>query len=164
MNLYLASYVLCIGIKKMFRKLLKILNQQDPNFFSVCFIRAMVCVPLPTFFAVFRSWHTKLMRRENRTKLKNLTFDLNLLLAPTRAHQVFICNCFLVVSLFMLAGFFMGIWWRNDTINDNDMLSYSLTTMMCFLTKEWHGFPAYAVNLFIKAYHNITYKEDLKIA
>ena len=33
MNLYLASYALCIGIKKMFRKLLKILNQQDPNFF-----------------------------------------------------------------------------------------------------------------------------------
>ena len=26
--------------------------------------------------------------------------------------------------------------WREDTINDNDMLSYSLTTMMCFLTKE----------------------------
>ena len=49
------------------------------------------------------------------------------------------------------------------TINDNDMLSYSLTTMMCFLTKEWYGFPAYTVNLFIKAYHQITYKEDLKI-
>ena len=28
------------------------------------------------------------MRRENDTKLKKLTFDLNLLLAPTRAHQV----------------------------------------------------------------------------
>ena len=49
---------------------------------------------------------TKLMRRENGTKLKNLTFDLNLLLAPTRAHQVFVCICFLVVSLFMLACFF----------------------------------------------------------
>ena len=61
----------------------------------------MVCVPLPTFFAVFRRWRTKLMRRENGTKLKNLTFDLNLLLAPTRAHQIFICICFLVVSLFM---------------------------------------------------------------
>ena len=47
------------------------------------------------------------------------------------------------------------------TINDNDMLSYSLTTMMCFLTKEWYGFPVYTVNLFIKAYHKITYKEDL---
>ena len=33
---------------------------------------------------------------------------------------------------------------------------------MCFLTKEWYGFPAYTVNLFIKAYHKITYKEDLK--
>ena len=44
---------MCNGIKKMFRKLLKILNQQDPNFFSVCFIRAMVCVPLPTFFCSF---------------------------------------------------------------------------------------------------------------
>ena len=49
------------------------------------------------------------------------------------------------------------------TIVDNDMLSYSLTTMMCFLTKQWYGFPAYTVNLFIKAYHRITYKEDLKI-
>ena len=25
---------------------------------------------------------------------------------------------------------------KADTINDNDMLSYSLTAMMCFLTKE----------------------------
>ena len=49
-----------------------------------------------------------------------------------------------------------------NTTNDNDMLSYSLTTMMCFLTKEY-GFPAYTVNLFIKAYQKITYKEDLKI-
>ena len=30
---------------------------------------------------------------------------------------------------------------------------------MCFLTKEWYGVPAYTVNLFIKAYHKITYKE-----
>ena len=50
---------------------------------------------------------------------------------------------------------------KTYTINDNDMLPYSLTTMMCFLTKEWYGFPAYTVNLFIKAYHKITYKEDL---
>ena len=50
-----------------------------------------------------------------------------------------------------------------DTLNDNDMLSHSLTTMMCFLTKEWYGFPAYTVNLFINAYHRITYKEDLII-
>ena len=34
MNLYLASYLLRIGFKNMFRKLLKILNQQDPNFFQ----------------------------------------------------------------------------------------------------------------------------------
>ena len=33
MNLYLASYLLCFGFKKMFRKLLKILNQQNPNSF-----------------------------------------------------------------------------------------------------------------------------------
>ena len=44
------------------------------------------------------------------------------------------------------------------------MLSYSRTTMMCFLTKEWYVFPAYTVNLFIKIYHRITCKEDLKIA
>ena len=48
------------------------------------------------------------MRRENGTKLKDFTFDLNLLLAPMRAHQVFICICFLVVGLFMLACFFRG--------------------------------------------------------
>ena len=35
--------------------------------------------------------------------------------------------------------------------------------MMFFLTKEWYGFPAYTVNLSIKAYEKITYKEDLKI-
>ena len=35
------------------------------------------------------------------------------------------------------------------------MLSYSLTTMMCFLTKEWYGISAYTDNLFIKAYHRI---------
>ena len=88
----------------------KFLNTEltGPKLFSVCFIGAMVCVPLPTFFAVFRCWRTKLMRRENGTKLKNLTFDLNLLLAPTRAHQVFICICFLKVSLFMIAYLFHG--------------------------------------------------------
>ena len=78
----------------------------------------MVCVPFPTFFAVFRRWRTKLMRRENGTKLKNLTFDLNLLLAPTRAHQVFICICFLVVSLFMLA-----CLWRNECLMAQRVLS-----------------------------------------
>ena len=46
----------------------------------------------------------------------------------------------------------------NTTINDNDMLFYSLTTMMFFLTKVWYGFLAYTVYLFIKAYHRITYK------
>ena len=33
MNLYLASYLLCIGFKKMFEKIFKLLNQQAPNFF-----------------------------------------------------------------------------------------------------------------------------------
>ena len=99
---------MCIGIKKMFRKLLKILNQQDPNFFLFVLLELWFVYHFPRFFAVFRRWHTKLMRRESGTKLKNLTFDLNLLLAPTRAHQGFICICFLVVSLFMLACFFHG--------------------------------------------------------
>ena len=91
------------------RKCLEIIKNTEPTgpkLFSVCFIRAMVCVPLPTFFAVFRRWRTKLMRRENGTKLKNLTFDLNLLLAPSSAHRDFIWICFLVVSLFMFACFF----------------------------------------------------------
>ena len=71
MNIYLASYVLCIGIKKMFRKLLKIIKNTEPagpKLFSICFVRAMVCVPLPTFFAVFRRWRTKWHKIE--------TFDL----------------------------------------------------------------------------------------
>ena len=51
MNPSLTSYLLCIGFKKMFRKSLKILNKQDPNF-SVYFIGAMVCVPLPTVVCV----------------------------------------------------------------------------------------------------------------
>ena len=32
-----------------------------------------------------------------------------------------------------MSGYFLL---SSHTINDNDMLSYSLTTMMCFLTKE----------------------------
>ena len=69
MNLYLASYLLCIGFKKMFRKLLKILNQQDPPFF--CFIGAMVGVPLPTFFAVFRRFFKLFYQRNIMTKYEN---------------------------------------------------------------------------------------------
>ena len=89
MNLYLASYLLCIGFKKMFRKLLKILNQQDPNFVLFVYWSYGLCTTSHGFFfSVFRRWHIKLMRRENGTKLKYLTFDLNLLLAPTRAYQV----------------------------------------------------------------------------
>ena len=105
MNLYLASYVLCIGIKKMFRKLSKILNQQDPNFFSVCFIRAMVCLPLPTFFAVFRRWRTKLMRRENGHKIEK--FDLRPQFTscanegPSSFHlHLLLSSLFIHVSLF----------------------------------------------------------------
>ena len=89
MNLYLASYLLCIGFKKMFRKLLKILNQQDPNFFCL-FYWSYGWRTTSHVFAVFRRWRTKLMRRENGTKLKYLTFDLNLLLASTRALQVYV--------------------------------------------------------------------------
>ena len=51
---------------------------------------------------------------------------------------------------------------RRNTINDNDVLSYTLTAMMFCLTKEWNDFPAYSVNLFIKAYR-ITCKENFKI-
>ena len=54
-------------------------------------------------------------------------------------------------------------FWIWYTKNDNDMLSYSLSTMMYFLTKEWYGFSANAVKPFIKTYHRITYKEDLKV-
>ena len=52
---------------------------------------------------------------------------------------------------------------QHSAASYNDMLFYSVTTMMCFLTKEWYGFLAYTVNLFIKAYYRITYKGDLKI-
>ena len=56
-------------------------------------VSKLVCVPLTAFFPFFRRWRTKLMRCENGPKLKNLTFGLNLLLAPTRAHQVCIGIC-----------------------------------------------------------------------
>ena len=72
------------------------------------------------------------------------------------------CNCIhsqLYLSLSLYYVYIVVL----STINDNDMLSYSLTTMMCFLTKEWYGFPSCTVNLFIKAYHKITYKEELKL-
>ena len=74
---------LCIGFQKMFRKIIKNTEPTGPKLLSDCFIGAMVCVPHPAFFAVFRRLRTKLMRRENDTKLKKLTFDLNLLLAPS---------------------------------------------------------------------------------
>ena len=53
MNLYLASYVLCIGIKKMFRKLLKILNQQDPNFFLFYLLELWFVYHFPRFLQFF---------------------------------------------------------------------------------------------------------------
>ena len=87
--------LLCTGFKKMFRKLLKILNQQDPKFFLFVLLELWLVYHFPRFFAVFRRWRTKLMKRENYKKLKKLTFDFNLFLAPTRAHQVCICICFL---------------------------------------------------------------------
>ena len=49
----------------------------------------------PRFFFSFSMLAHEVHEAENDTKLKNLTFDLNLLLAPTRAHQVCICICFL---------------------------------------------------------------------
>ena len=53
MNLYLASYVLCIGIKKMFRKLLKILNQQDPNFYLFVLLELWFVYHFPRFLQFF---------------------------------------------------------------------------------------------------------------
>ena len=49
------------------------------------------------------------------------------------------------------------------TRNDNDMLSYSPTIMMWFLTKRMIWFSAYPFKLFINAYHRITNKMDLKL-
>ena len=55
MNLYLASYdfVLCIGIKKMLRKLFKILNQQDPNFFLFVLLELWFVYHFPLFLQFF---------------------------------------------------------------------------------------------------------------
>ena len=49
---------------------LKDTEPTGPKLFSVCFIGAMVCVSLSTFFEGFGRCRTKLMRRENGTKLK----------------------------------------------------------------------------------------------
>ena len=104
------SYLLCTGFKNMFRKLLKIPNQQDPNFFLIVLLELWFVYHFPRYLQFFDvGAQSLIMRRENGTKLKNLTFDLNLLLAPTKAHKVFICICFLVVSFFMLACFFSWV-------------------------------------------------------
>ena len=50
---YPTSYVLCIGIKKMFRKLLKILNQQDPNFFLFVLLELWFVYHFPRFLQFF---------------------------------------------------------------------------------------------------------------
>ena len=53
MDLYLASYVLYIDIKKMFRKLLKILNQQDPNFFLFVLLELLFVYHFPRILQFF---------------------------------------------------------------------------------------------------------------
>ena len=58
-----------------------------PKLFLVYFNGDFACLPLTTSFSLFRCWRTKLMRRENGAKLRILTFDLNLLRAPTNARQ-----------------------------------------------------------------------------
>ena len=45
--------MMCIGIKKMFRKLLKILNQQDPNFFLFVLLELWLVYHLPRFLQFF---------------------------------------------------------------------------------------------------------------
>ena len=53
MNLYLASYLLCIGIKKMFKIFFKILNQQDPNFFLFVLLELLFVYHFPRFLQFF---------------------------------------------------------------------------------------------------------------
>ena len=50
MDLYRASYLPWIGFKKMFRKLLKMLNQQDPNFFLFVLLELWFVYHFPRFF------------------------------------------------------------------------------------------------------------------
>ena len=49
----LSGLLLCIGIKKMFRKLLKILNQQDPNFFLFVLLELWFVYHFPRFLQFF---------------------------------------------------------------------------------------------------------------
>ena len=44
---------MCNGIKKMFRKLLKILNQQDPNFFLFVLLELWFVYHVPRFLQFF---------------------------------------------------------------------------------------------------------------
>ena len=53
MNLYLASYLLCIGLKKMFKKIIEILNQQDPNFFLYVLLELRFVYHFPRFLQFF---------------------------------------------------------------------------------------------------------------
>ena len=73
MNGYLASYVLPIGFKKMFRKWLKILNQQmqeDPNFFCFFYWR----YGLFTTYLPFSSWRWRTQSQRGMKMTQNWKF------------------------------------------------------------------------------------------
>ena len=57
---------------------------------------------------MIRPWRTKLMKREKDENVKKTTFDLNFLLAPTRAHQFYIDICIQIISLTTSACFLPG--------------------------------------------------------
>ena len=78
---FLTSHLLLIGFKKMFRKWLKILHQQ-------ILLEIWISLPLVTGYCILMLAN-KINEAWNwiDTKLKNLTYDLNLLLAPTRAME-----------------------------------------------------------------------------
>ena len=93
-----------------------------PKLFFVCFNGGFACLPLTTSFSLFRCWRKKLTRRENGTKLRTLTFDLNLLRAPTSAHQFCLHNYFYVVSWSMQASFFHGSMMAQQVISHQKLL------------------------------------------
>ena len=86
------------------------------------------------------------MRRENGTKLESLTFDPNLLLVPTRVHQVCIGICFLVVSLYDRL-YFSSYASHKQPVKDNEVAVSDWLPMSRCGMRKFHSGHLPAMNL-----------------
>ena len=73
-----------LALRKCLENYWKYWTNRTQTFFLFVLLEEWFVYHLPHFLQFFWRWRTKLIKRENGTKLKNLTFNLNLLLAPMR--------------------------------------------------------------------------------